>query len=69
MDIPDVSEPALGIPTSIRQRSEEGVLAVLPDEIAFLFSLRAFELRTSVFLDNLLHNLCGIVNRGRRRAL
>jgi hypothetical protein len=67
--IPNVREPPFGIPASVCDGCEESVLAVLPDKVALFLRLRSFELRTTVFLDNLLHDFCGIVDRSRRRAL
>ena len=67
--IPDVREPAFSIPAGICKGGEESVLAVLPDKIALFLRLRSFELRTAMFLDNLLHDFCGIVDRSRGRTL
>jgi hypothetical protein len=67
--LPDVREPTFGITASVCDSSEESILAVLPDEVALFLCLCSFELRTAVFLDNLLHNFCRIVDRGRRRTL
>ena len=67
--IPDVGEPTFCIPASVCESGEESILAVLPDEVALFLCLRSFELRTAVFLDDLLHNFCGIVDRSRCRAL
>jgi hypothetical protein len=68
-NIPDIREPAFSITASVRNGSEESVLAVLPDEITLFLRLRSFELRAAMFLDNLLYNLRAVVHRSWRRAL
>jgi len=69
IDIPDIRKPPFSIPASVCKGREKSVLAVLPDEVTLFLRFRALEFRSAMFLDNLLHNLGGIVDCSWRRAL